>query len=319
VSVRWKRWGWGVLLALAAPAGLIEVVAAVRVRHLRGERAALGGLLYTEVHGHGDPVVFLAGLPGTTRFWQGAFEPVAERRRLIFVDALGFGRSPLPAVDYTLEDQLDALRRTLVHLGATRRVTFVAHSLGSVLEAYYAARHPDDVDALVLLGTPIFDSRQEARQRIAEVSPMGGIFTLNPILAREACKLHEATQSRLLARIVPWFLPDLPPEVAREGLLHTWRSFNGTLRHVLLSKPAVVPLARLGPKVTFVHGRADWVTPLARVQVLATATGARLVVTGDDHSSYPSRSADRIIEAVLSAPRRAASAILTNPPGSPVP
>jgi pimeloyl-ACP methyl ester carboxylesterase len=298
---RQKRWWWGLLLALAAPAGLIEAVAALRVRHLRAERAAPGDRLYTEVRGHGDPVVFLAGLPGTTRFWQGAFEPLAARRRLIFVDALGFGRSPLPAVDYTLEDHLGALRRTLVHLGATRRVTFVAHSSGAVLAAYYAARYPADVAGLVLLGTPIFDDEREARRRIAAASPMGGLFTLNPVFARAGCKLHEATLSPLLARIVSWSRPELPPEVAAEGLLHTWRSFNGTLRHVLLARPIAVPLAQLGPKVTFVHGRADWITPLPRLQALAAAAGAGLAVTGDDHTSYPRRSAEQIVAAVLSS------------------
>ncbi|HEX9940945.1 MAG TPA: alpha/beta fold hydrolase, partial [Thermoanaerobaculia bacterium] len=210
----------------------------------------------------------------------------------------GFGRSPLPTIEYTLEDHLGALRRTLVALGATRRVTFVAHSFGTLLAAYYAARYPDEVERLFLLGTPVFDSEREAREHIREMSPMGGLFTLNPILAREACKLHEATLSPALARIVPLFLPDTPPEVAREGLLHTWRSFDGTLRHVVLSKPIAVPLARIGPKVTFVHGRADHITSLERIRALAAAVGAQVLPTGDDHLSYPSKSAGRILAAM---------------------
>ncbi|HEV8582812.1 MAG TPA: alpha/beta fold hydrolase [Thermoanaerobaculia bacterium] len=286
---------WIAALAVAAAAALLEIVAAIRVRHLRAERAYLGGKLYVEVRGRGDPVVFLAGLPATTHFWQGAFDPLAKTHRLIFLDALGFGRSPLPAVDYTLEDHLGALRRTLVAQGATRRVTFIAHSFGTLLAAYYAARYPQEVEHLFLLGTPVFDGEREARAHIREMSSMGGLFTLNPVLAREACKLHEASPQPFLARVVPRFLPGVPPEVSREALLHTWRSFNGTLRNVVMRKPIAVPLSHIGPKVTFVHGRADPITTLERIQALAAATGAGVLITEDNHRSYPVRSAGRII------------------------
>ncbi|HEX6861557.1 MAG TPA: alpha/beta fold hydrolase [Thermoanaerobaculia bacterium] len=286
------------LLSLGVAVALIEGVAGVRVRRLRAERARLGNLLHTEIRGQGDPVVFLAGLPATTHFWQGSFDPLAKTRRLIFVDALGFGRSPLPDVEYTLEDHLGALRRTLIAQGATLRVTFVAHSFGTLLAANYAARYPDEVERLFLLGTPVFSGEREAREHIREMSPMSGVFTLNSVLAREACKLHEATLSPALARIVPRFMPGTPREVAREGLLHTWQSFDGTLRNVVLSKPVAVPLQQLGPKVLFFHGREDHITALERVRELASAIGARVVETGDDHLSYPSRSAGRILAAL---------------------
>ena len=286
------------VLSIGAAAGLIELTAAVRVRRLRAQRAYLDGRLYTEIRGQGDPVVFLAGLPATTHFWQGAFDPLAKTHRLIFVDTLGFGRSPLPDVEYTLEDHLGALRRTLVAAGATRRVTFVAHSFGTLLAAYYAARYPDEVEHLYLLGAPVFADEREAREHIRETSSMAGVFTLNPVLAREACKLHEATLSPALARLVTLFMPDTPPEIAREGLLHTWKSFNGTLRNVVLTKPIAVPLRSIGPKVTFVHGRADPITPLERVRTLAAATGAQVLVTEDDHLSYPAKSAGWILAAM---------------------
>ena len=297
----WKQRVAVGVLSVGASMVLIEVIAAVRVGRMRAERSYLGDQLYTEIRGQGDPVVFLAGLPATTRFWQGAFDPLAKTRRLIFVDALGFGRSPLPAVEYTLEDHLGALRRTLVAQGATHRVTLVGHSTGALLAAYYAARHPDEVEHLFLLGTPVFADEGEAREHVREMSSMAGVFSLNPILAREACKLHEATLSPALAWLVQWSMPDKPPEVVREGLLHTWRSFDGTLRNVVLSKPVAAALEGIGPKVTFVHGRADHITSLERVQALAAATGARVMITEDDHISYPRNSAVRILEAMESS------------------
>lgn len=292
-----KRFGIGALVFVVT-GGVVELVADLRSRRLRAERSALGDRLYTEVRGQGDPVVFLAGLPATTRYWQGAFDPLAATNRLIFVDALGFGRSPLPDVEYTLEDHLGALRRTLVGQGATHRVTFVAHSFGTLLAAYYAARHPAEVERLFLLGTPVFADEEEARAHLRHTSPTVGVFTLNPLLARAMCKLHEAAYSRALVRIVPLFAPDTPPVVVQEGLLHTWESFDGTLRNVVLTQPIARPLAGLGPKVTFVHGRAERTTSLARIRALAGAIGAQVLETPDDHLSYPTRSAGRILAAL---------------------
>lgn len=170
---------------------------------------------------------------------------------------------------------------------------------GTLLASYYAARYPAEVERLVLLGAPVFADEREAREHIRVMSSMGGVFTLNPILAREACKLHEATPRRFLARILPRFLTDVPPEVSREALLHTWQSFNGTLRNIVLTKPIAAPLERIGPKAVFVHGRADHITALEQVRTLAEAVGARVVETGDDHLSYPRRSAGRVMAVVM--------------------
>ena len=84
-------------------------------------------------------------------------------------------------------------------------MTFVAHSFGTLVATNYAARYSDDVERLFLLGTPVFADEREAREHIRKTSSMSGVFTLNPVLAREACKLHEATLSPALARIVPLF------------------------------------------------------------------------------------------------------------------
>ena len=64
----WRRL-WIALASLAGAAALVEAIAAVRVRHLRAERAPLDGRLYVEIRGQGDHIVFLAGLPGTTAYW----------------------------------------------------------------------------------------------------------------------------------------------------------------------------------------------------------------------------------------------------------
>jgi len=284
-------------LALAATAGGIELLASANLRREQAARAYLGDKLYVRSRGEGAPIVFLAGLQASTEFWQDRFDALDRDHRLIFVDAHGFGHSPWPDLRYTLEDHLGALRRTLVAQGATSHVTIVAHSLGTIFAANYAARYPGEIDRVVLLGTPVFSGEKEARKRLWQVSPLAAMFSLHWLLARETCMTMGAFRP-LLRRVLPSLEPDLPRGVVSDAVLHCWPAIDGTLRNVLLAKPIAVPLRRIGPKVTFIHGSADAVTPLPQIRRLAGEIGARLLVTANDHRRYVLDSHEEILGAL---------------------
>jgi pimeloyl-ACP methyl ester carboxylesterase len=280
------------LLWLAGGIAAVEIAARLNVRHEQAKRRDLGGRLFMRLLGEGNPVVFIPGFQGSTEFWQHAFDCLASRHRLIFVDPLGFGRSPWPDQPPTLEDHLGALRETLVAEGATRRVTLVAHSFGTVLAACYAERYTEEVDRLLLLGAPVFENETDARRRLREISPIAALFSLNRLLAREACMLMCALRP-LLEAVLPRLKPDLPQGVVHDAVLHDWPAADGSLR-ILLTRPLSEPLRRIGSKATFIHGKADGVTPLARIRKLAEATGAAVIETSDVHLSYVSRNASVI-------------------------
>ena len=56
--------------------------------------------------------------------------------------------------------------------------------LRTIIAAYYAARFADEVQDVVLLGTPVYDNQEEAWRRIWEMSPLAAMFSLHPVLAR---------------------------------------------------------------------------------------------------------------------------------------
>ena len=284
---------------------LIVVVAGVYVAAIRDmarERRArryLGDHLYTEVRGAGEPVIFLSGLQGSTRYWNHTFDGLATSRRLILVDELGFGRSPWPEQShYTLDDQVAALRRTLVALDATRNVTVVAHSFGTVIAAYYAARYPGEVRRVVLLGTPVWGSEVEARQQIRNMSTLGWTFLENRPLAIATCTVMCAFRP-LLQRTLPALDRGRPPEVVRDSVLHALGAVDGSV-DILLRHPIAIPVHLIGHRVIFIHGREDLVTSLAVVTKLAAASGARLVTVGSDHQHYLVSAGDQITSAITS-------------------
>jgi pimeloyl-ACP methyl ester carboxylesterase len=79
--------------------------------------------------------------------------------RVVAVDGPGFGRSPLlPAERYRLASLVSILHELVDELELDRPVV-VGHSWGGAIGVRYAATHPDDVRALVLLDSGHIDYR----------------------------------------------------------------------------------------------------------------------------------------------------------------
>ena len=282
----------GVVVLLALPA-----CSTLFVRHARHERAHLGDELYRQTLGEGSKtIVFVPGLMGSTAFWESGVRPeLSAQYRLVLIDLLGFGRSPWPDSDYTLEDQLAALRRTLVKEDATRDIVLAAHSLGTVVAAHYAERYPGEVKQLFLFGTPIYENERDAAARIGEMSSLASLLMRSPLAARVVCMLHNAIMP-LGPVLAPHLRPELPSEVASDGALHFWPSLHGSVTHVILDKPIQEPLRMIGPRTIIILGDEDGISDASLVNRVASRTGARLIRTHGDHSSYWHTYADVLLE-----------------------
>jgi pimeloyl-ACP methyl ester carboxylesterase len=278
-----------IALALLAWIPLVQACSAYHVRRERAERSHLGNLLFVESAGAaaGSPMVFLPGMTGTTAYWReaGALAFANRGTRVLLLDELGFGRSPWPDIEYTLDEHLAAIDRTLIAQGATRDLTLVGHSFGAMLAAEYAARHTESVRRVILFGTPVFRNETEARRRVSEMSVLAGLTVRNRWFAKLVCTLHMAFLPAT-ARLAPFLSRKLPPAVLADGAAHFWPSVSGSTENVVLRHSIEPAIEVLGAKVTFVHGRHDPITPLERVREVAGASGASLVVTDDDHLSY---------------------------------
>jgi len=123
---------------------------------------APGATLYVEVLGTGAgvPLIVVNGgpgfdhtyehatVPGTTSAW----ETVAKKRRVVFYDQRGNGRSP-PLKDgqsCTLADQIADLDAVRAHIGA-EQIDLLGHSWGGYLVMAYSARHPEHIRHLIMV------------------------------------------------------------------------------------------------------------------------------------------------------------------------
>jgi pimeloyl-ACP methyl ester carboxylesterase len=208
-------------------------------------------------------LVFLHGLGATSRYWT-CSRP--RRPDAAYIDLFGFGGSPRPLVRYTLDRHLAMLRTVL---SGQRVYVLVGHSLGAALALAYAARHPDDVDGLVLLGLP-HDGSRRAAVRWLRQHPSGWITT-NLAATAVAC----VATRRVLGPLLPQLLPNNPREIAEDLVAHNVLSSTTSLWDVLYGHDLAVDAAALPDHIVVhaVHGNQDTTAPITAVRTLAAARG----------------------------------------------
>jgi pimeloyl-ACP methyl ester carboxylesterase len=112
------------------------------------------GRLNVYIAGDGPPLLLLHGLGGSGRYWAGLGVHLAATRTLVAPDLAGFGRSDKPSSDYSRGFHLDNLDALLAAVRVDGRLALAGHSMGGVLAALFAARHPDRIEALALAAAP---------------------------------------------------------------------------------------------------------------------------------------------------------------------
>jgi pimeloyl-ACP methyl ester carboxylesterase len=133
-----------------------------------------GKELAVEVEGEGPAVLLVHGLGGTSNFYQCQADALAGSHTVIRVDSAGAGRSA-NADGISVESHADDLAAVLDELGIAS-AGVVGHSMGTLVVRTFAAKYPERVSALALLGAvrePTEVGRQAQRDRAAVLREKG--------------------------------------------------------------------------------------------------------------------------------------------------
>jgi pimeloyl-ACP methyl ester carboxylesterase len=118
----------------------------VTVMTVHGDRVA-----YRD-EGHGEVVLLIHGIGGSSSTWSDVIPLLAKKYRVIAPDLLGHGRSDKPRGDYSVGALAVVLRDLLDELGIAR-VTVVGHSLGGGIAMQFAHQHRQYCDRIVLISS----------------------------------------------------------------------------------------------------------------------------------------------------------------------
>jgi 2-hydroxymuconate-semialdehyde hydrolase len=176
-----------------------------------GERIDVGGIgTNTIIAGEGSPLFFIHGSgPGVTAYanWRGIIPDFAPHYRCYAPDTLGFGYTDFPAdiPSFEMERWVAHLVGLLDALGVDR-AHFIGNSYGGALTLALAARHPERVDKIVLMGSagvnfPITDGLERVWGYQPSLDAMRDLMTT---FAHDASLVkEEIVRSRYEASIRP--------------------------------------------------------------------------------------------------------------------
>lgn len=228
-----------------------------------------------QIYGNnGTVVVLLHGIASDKQFW----EPLVKRLvattdyRIIVPDLLGHGDSPAPSyIDYSVDDQVRALRYLLRRLGVKRGI-IVGHSMGCLVASRFASQNQGITAQLLLYEPPLFtqvpgfetaNRRQQFYRRLYE-----------RIAANPAGKL---SVTRLVARASKSWQKYLLTD-------QTWLPIQKSFENTIMKQKGYEELKDITIRTDIVHGRLDVVIPPHQLrQKLADNTNITFHKTTDRH------------------------------------
>ena len=104
------------------------------------------------MQGKGQPLVLIHPLGLDHRLWDYCVSDLAEHRTLVTFDLPGHGQSPVPDVNYTIEDISKSLLESL-RLARIEKADFLGLSIGGMILQHFASVNASMVDKLILVDT----------------------------------------------------------------------------------------------------------------------------------------------------------------------
>src|SRR5260221_8078981 len=240
------------------------------------------GPLFVRRAGDGGPsLLCLHGLFASSAFWQWFADDLARDFRLVMPDLVGFGHSPQPEADYTMDFHLRWLEPLLAEASSW---IVIGHSMGTFLAAELARRRPEIVDQIVLFNAPVYAS---AENRVAIFGPQNLLTRLSmrsEVAAHLVCEMAVCVPRPLLTRMAPWLRRDVPPEAASDYFRHTYTSYSTSLKHVVMETDLLEVMGAVRRPLMVVQGADDDI--VERADHLRCPPNVNLqVVRGADHTS----------------------------------
>lgn len=108
--------------------------------------------IYYEVHGKGDPIVFLNGIMMSTKSWGEFIEPLTKNNQLILVDMLGQGQSSKEFNQFYHDVQVEIVEALFNHLNLDKANVF-GISYGGEIALQFVLKYPHRVKKMFLSNT----------------------------------------------------------------------------------------------------------------------------------------------------------------------
>lgn len=233
-----------------------------------------GAKLYTQIYGHGPPIVFLHG---GMAFFDNSFakqrDYFATYRTVIGIDQRGYGHSPDGPWSLSYQMMAEDTAAIIEKLGLGP-VDVVGHSDGANLALILARDHPQIVRRMVISGANIRVNLAPDEKQRAQWSPQ-----------------QLAEHLRAVAdRLPPWFLPDYT-KVSPDGPDH-WMTLLAKSYDLWLQPKVIEPadLKKISIPVLVMAGDHDFSSVEENAEIFRDLPNGQLfIVPASNHGTFNKR------------------------------
>jgi pimeloyl-ACP methyl ester carboxylesterase len=201
---------------------------------------------------------------------------------VLLPDLLGFGSSMRLGTMFGPANQADAVLRLLQH-HRLDQVHLVGHSWGCLVAAAVAERAPQQVSRLTLVEPAVFADPDTARMRFARRSWLARATVddsgIGGLVCGIMCLLRPA-----FSRLAPRLEPDVPEEVARGGVQHSYLAYRDALRSIWEDNPLPALLRNPRHPVRVIVAEQDETVLPGDVLDLPLAAGIEIVRVEGTHA-----------------------------------
>jgi pimeloyl-ACP methyl ester carboxylesterase len=185
-------------------------------------------------------VILVHGITGSRRFFswlEDRLHSGAAKAETLSFDLVGFGDNKDVNSDYSAAQQLRFMNSMVEEHFPLGRLVLIGHSLGGVLALAWTVEHLSRVSHLVLLNTPLGESREDIVRSLerGHLSWASLLLWHKPLahLTHLLCVLMRIPGvERAFRFLKPSYVPD---EVFEDYVRHSWRSLQVTFDEILLN------------------------------------------------------------------------------------
>ena len=235
-------------------------------------------------------IVLLHGLAASSKTWKPLLPLLdSDRNRIITLDLLGFGVSPKPQdIEYTVDQHVAAVHKTLKKLGINGSFILVGHSMGSIISVNYLTKYPKQVARAILVSLPLYLDDHQIDGKIAKTLNNQYLKAYQFFRENSNFTKSGAKALRKLFRVSDGI--DITDS--------TWVSFNRSLKNTIEDQSVFKEIANTTIPITEIHGNFDEVVVSGNMKQLNKLKGVKVIsVRGEDHE-ITKRFAKRIINEI---------------------
>ena len=146
------------------------------------------GILHYETLGRGKPIILLHGWINSWDVWRDSMIHLADNAdgvgyRVYALDFWGFGQSNNESIEtaFQLDSYVEMVEQFMEKLGIQQAPIF-GHSMGGTVALKFSIKHPEKVDRVVIVGSPIIGRTLNFFLKLSGINFIANIVWRFPII-----------------------------------------------------------------------------------------------------------------------------------------